>query len=40
VSLRLYMDVHNATARRAYERLGLVHTDYQVFEMDFVMKTK
>ena len=37
--LRLYMDVHNGTARRAYERLGMVHTDYQVFELDFVMKT-
>jgi len=35
--LRLYMDAHNNTARRAYERLGLKATDYQVFEMDFVL---
>jgi GNAT superfamily N-acetyltransferase len=36
--LRLYMEAHNARARRAYERLGIKQTDYQVFEMDFVMK--
>jgi GNAT superfamily N-acetyltransferase len=36
--LRLYMDAGNATARQAYERLGLKHTEYEVFEMDFVMK--
>ncbi len=35
--LRLYMDVHNETARRAYERLGMKCTDYQVFEIDFVL---
>jgi GNAT superfamily N-acetyltransferase len=35
--LRLYMDAENETARRAYERLGLACTDYQVFEMDFVL---
>jgi predicted GNAT family acetyltransferase len=32
------MDAGNATARQAYERLGLKHTEYEVFEMDFVMK--
>jgi GNAT superfamily N-acetyltransferase len=37
--LRLYMEANNAGARQAYERLGLKQTDYQVFEMDFVMKT-
>ena len=37
--LRLYMEAHNARARKAYERLGLKETDYQVFEMDFVMKS-
>ena len=36
--LRLYMEAHNARARQAYERLGLKQTDYQVFEMDFVLK--
>jgi len=35
--LRLYMDAHNHRARRTYERLGLKHTDYQVFEQDFVL---
>jgi hypothetical protein len=32
------MEANNTRARQAYERLGLKHTDYQVFEMDFVMK--
>ena len=36
--LRLYMEAHNARARQAYEKLGLRQTDYQVFEMDFVLK--
>ena len=35
--LRLYMDAHNDTARRTYERLGLKRTDYELFEIDFVM---
>jgi len=35
--LRLYMDAHNASARQAYDRLGLKQTNYQVFEMDFVL---
>ena len=38
--LRLYMDAHNAQARRAYERLGLKQTNYQVFETDFVLKAQ
>jgi GNAT superfamily N-acetyltransferase len=33
--IRLYMEAHNARARRAYERLGLKQTDYQVFETEF-----
>jgi len=37
--LRLYVDAHNAKARQAYERLGLKKTDYELFEMDFVLKT-
>jgi GNAT superfamily N-acetyltransferase len=36
--LRLYMDAHNARARRAYERLGLKRTNYEVFEIDFVLQ--
>ena len=34
--VRLYMAKHNAAARRAYEALGMRHTDYDVFELDFV----
>jgi GNAT superfamily N-acetyltransferase len=30
--LRLYMDSHNASARETYERLGLAHRGYLVFE--------
>ncbi|MBI4600702.1 MAG: GNAT family N-acetyltransferase [Planctomycetes bacterium] len=30
--LRLYMDAHNEQARAAYERLGLRHRGYLVFE--------
>lgn len=30
--LRLYMDAHNAPARAAYERLGMRHQSYLVFE--------
>jgi RimJ/RimL family protein N-acetyltransferase len=33
--IRLYMEAHNARARRAYERLGLKQTDYQVYETEF-----
>jgi len=36
--LRLYMEAHNIRARQAYEKLGLKQTDYQIFEMDFVLK--
>ncbi len=36
--LRLYMHAENARARRTYERLGMKHSDYEVFEMDFVLK--
>ena len=35
--LRLYMDAHNDRARQAYERLGWKLTNYQIFEMDFVL---
>lgn len=33
-ALRLYMEQDNATARRAYEKLGMHQTHYQVFEYD------
>lgn len=36
--LRLYMEAHNERARKAYARLGLKQTDYQVFEIDFVLE--
>jgi len=36
--LRLYMHAKNHRARRTYERLGMDHSDYEVFEMDFVLK--
>jgi GNAT superfamily N-acetyltransferase len=35
--LRLYMDAANETARRTYQRLGLKRTDYELFEIDFVI---
>jgi len=35
--LRLYVDSGNATARKTYARLGMKRTDYEVFEMDFVL---
>ena len=37
--LRLYMDAQNQPARQTYERLGLKQTDYELFEIDFVMGT-
>jgi GNAT superfamily N-acetyltransferase len=33
--LRLYMERENHRARQTYERLGLRHTSYEVFEVDF-----
>ena len=36
--LRLYVDAHNARARLAYEKLGLKRTDYELFEIDFVLQ--
>ncbi len=35
--LRLYMDAHNGRARQAYDRLGLKQTNYEMFEIDFVL---
>jgi GNAT superfamily N-acetyltransferase len=36
--LRLYVEANNQKARQVYERLGMKKTDYQLFEMDFVLK--
>ena len=33
-SLRLYMEKHNQQARRAYQKLGMTETKYQVFEFE------
>ena len=38
--LRLYMHAENEAARRTYERLGMRHSDYEVFELDFVLHRK
>ena len=38
--LRLYMHADNQRARQTYERLGLKHSDYEVFELDFVLKRR
>jgi len=38
--LRLYMHADNATARQTYERLGMRHSEYEVFELDFVLDRK
>ena len=32
--LRLYMHAQNHRARKSYERLGMKHTHYEVFEME------
>jgi GNAT superfamily N-acetyltransferase len=32
--LRLYMHAENHRARQSYERLGMTHTQYEVFELD------
>lgn len=36
--LRLYVDAHNDSARKTYERLGMTRTNYELFETDFVLK--
>jgi GNAT superfamily N-acetyltransferase len=35
--LRLYVEAHNERARHAYQRLGMKKTDYEFFEIDFVL---
>ena len=38
--LRLYMHADNERARKTYERVGMMHSQYEVFEMDFVLDRK
>jgi GNAT superfamily N-acetyltransferase len=33
--LRLYVDARNAAAKAVYQRLGMGHTNYEMFEVDF-----
>ena len=35
--LRLYVDEHNARARQTYERLGMEHSHYRMYETDFIL---
>lgn len=37
--LRLYVDADNDSARKTYERLGMIRTNYELFETDFVLKS-
>jgi GNAT superfamily N-acetyltransferase len=37
-ALRLYMHGQNGRARRAYERLGMKQTHYQVFELELLRR--
>jgi hypothetical protein len=34
------MHAENSRARQTYERPGMKHTNYEVFDMDFVLKPK
>ena len=38
--LRLYMYADNERARKTYERVGMKNSNYEVFEMDFVLDRK
>jgi GNAT superfamily N-acetyltransferase len=35
--LRLYVEENNTRARQTYERLGMKHSHYRMYEMDFVL---
>jgi GNAT superfamily N-acetyltransferase len=36
--LRLYVEAENAQAKQVYSRLGMNETEYDMFEIDFVLK--
>lgn len=38
--LRLYVEKHNQRAQRAYAKLGMAKTHYEIFETDLRVKTK
>jgi GNAT superfamily N-acetyltransferase len=38
--LRLYVDKDNPVARATYERIGLIRSPYQIYEVDFVLPLK
>lgn len=38
--LRLYVETNNARARTVYDKLGFRHTEYEMFEQDFVLDHK
>ncbi len=35
--VRLYVDQHNVPAKKVYKNLGMVKTDYEIFEIDFIL---
>jgi len=35
--IRLYVEKHNELARKTYEKMGMKKTDYELYEIDFVM---
>jgi len=35
--LRLYVDAHNEIARETYKKIGMKRTNYEIFELDFVL---
>jgi len=37
VGLRLYVDRHNRTAQETYERLGMRKSEYEMYDLDFVL---
>jgi len=37
VGLRLYVEHENARAQATYEKVGMVKTVYEMFEVDFVL---
>ncbi len=35
--IRLYVEKHNDRARKTYEKMGMKKTDYELYEIDFIM---